>query len=552
MMQEGHLIRCGSHTLSTAESRYSTVELELLGLVKGIKKCNYYLSGIEFTVVTDHRPLVGLFGKDMGDISNPRLQRLREKVAGYTFQVEWTAGKDHLIADALSRAPVFPPEEEMGEDESVNVCFLTKREDPMLEPIIHAARCDKDYMSVVDAIATGKEVKNLPEDHPARAFKSVWTELSIWGDEKRRLLVYDGSRIVVPHVCRQELLKQLHLSHAGVQKTRKQAQQLYFWSGMANDIKEMLEKCEVCTMHLPSLPVVRSSAEAPAEAMEEIATDLFEFAGKDYLAVVDRYSGFIWCSRLSRTDTTSVIRVLDNIFLDYGYPKSVRSDGGPQFRTEFKRYCEEKGIEHELSSPYHPESNGLAENSVRWAKTLLKKTTTAREDFGAALAAWRRTPRADGVSPAHLFFGRRPRGNLPTLPDLPELDLEAVLEERRAQGEKGEERKDHHFRAGDRVVIQDANSNKWIHFGKIVEEREHGDSFYVEMEEGGVKLRHRRYLRRRDAPADSAGLPADAGPPPRAQGMEEGVQTGPGEIRPCLRRSERLAKRSPDRRVQFK
>jgi hypothetical protein len=35
-----------------------------------------------------------------------------QKLAGYTFKVEWIAGKKHEIADALSRSPVFDPEED--------------------------------------------------------------------------------------------------------------------------------------------------------------------------------------------------------------------------------------------------------------------------------------------------------------------------------------------------------------------------------------------------------------------------------------------------------
>ena len=32
---------------------------------------------------------------------------MREKLLPYTFTVKWVAGKEHHIADALSRAPLF-------------------------------------------------------------------------------------------------------------------------------------------------------------------------------------------------------------------------------------------------------------------------------------------------------------------------------------------------------------------------------------------------------------------------------------------------------------
>ena len=47
-----------------------------------VSKSLFYLRGIrDFTVVTDHKPLVGLMDKPMEDILNPRLQRFREKLS---------------------------------------------------------------------------------------------------------------------------------------------------------------------------------------------------------------------------------------------------------------------------------------------------------------------------------------------------------------------------------------------------------------------------------------------------------------------------------------
>ena len=62
-------------------------------------------------MATDHKPLEGIFKKDLFEISNPRLQRLREKLVEYSFVVKWVPGKTHHIADAHSRAPLFSPEE---------------------------------------------------------------------------------------------------------------------------------------------------------------------------------------------------------------------------------------------------------------------------------------------------------------------------------------------------------------------------------------------------------------------------------------------------------
>ena len=130
------IIMCGSKSLSATQSRYATVELECLGIVWAIHKCDFYLRGLpSFTVLTDHRPLEGVFKKTIFDQGNPRLQRMREKLTAYTFDVKWVPGKDHYIADALSRAPVFPPDEDIDLQVDTALSCLIATSDPSLSLI---------------------------------------------------------------------------------------------------------------------------------------------------------------------------------------------------------------------------------------------------------------------------------------------------------------------------------------------------------------------------------------------------------------------------------
>ena len=93
----------------------------------------------------------------------------------------------------------------------------------------------------------------------------------------------------------------------------------------------------------------------------------------------------------------------------------MRSDGGPQFLGPFKAWCQDNNIIHELSSPYNPRGNGLAEAAVKNVKHLLQKCSISRESANKALYSWRNVPRSDGYSPAQLLFGRRQLTNLPML-----------------------------------------------------------------------------------------------------------------------------------------
>ena len=100
------LIQCGSKSLNDTQRNNATIELECLAINHAIKKCKFYLHGKDnFTVITDHKPLLGILTKNLDDLDNPRLQQMREKVMGFNFNIEWIAGKSNLIADALSRTP---------------------------------------------------------------------------------------------------------------------------------------------------------------------------------------------------------------------------------------------------------------------------------------------------------------------------------------------------------------------------------------------------------------------------------------------------------------
>ena len=83
--------------LYPTQQRYSTIELECMAIVWAILKCSFYLRGLpRFAVYTDHKPLFGVFQKDIFDLASPRLQRLREKVSMFSFDVVWVPGKTHL------------------------------------------------------------------------------------------------------------------------------------------------------------------------------------------------------------------------------------------------------------------------------------------------------------------------------------------------------------------------------------------------------------------------------------------------------------------------
>ena len=103
------VIKCGSRSLTPAETNYATIELETLAILSAVLNCDFFLKGMQhFEVCTDHHPLLGTFSKPLSCIYNPRIVCQREKVLDYNFSITWVAGKDNIIADALSRSVPKP------------------------------------------------------------------------------------------------------------------------------------------------------------------------------------------------------------------------------------------------------------------------------------------------------------------------------------------------------------------------------------------------------------------------------------------------------------
>ena len=134
--------------------------LECLAIVWACKKCRYYLEGHKgFTILTDHRHLEAMFRMNLEDVSNTRIHNFCEKVAHLRFEVKYTAGKYHLIADTLSRAPApgtfnddEPPAEHFIVRKTINSFHQVSRSDLSLKKMFQAAKEDEDYKKVVLAI----------------------------------------------------------------------------------------------------------------------------------------------------------------------------------------------------------------------------------------------------------------------------------------------------------------------------------------------------------------------------------------------------------------
>lgn len=89
-----------SRKLLPREQRFSVVEKECLALVWALNKLNAFLMGREFTVETDHAPLLYL---NRAKSENGRLMRWSLLLSQYRFNVRAVKGSDNHGPDLLSR-----------------------------------------------------------------------------------------------------------------------------------------------------------------------------------------------------------------------------------------------------------------------------------------------------------------------------------------------------------------------------------------------------------------------------------------------------------------
>ena len=99
---------------------------------------------------------------------------------------------------------------------------------------------------------------------------------------------------------------------------------------------------------------------------------------------------------------------------------AIRSNNGGEFTSnEFKELCKESGIKRELSTPYNPQQNGVAERKNR---TIMEAAKAMLHDQDLLMHLWVEATRTvvyvqnraphrvlKNKTPEEVLFGKKPR-----------------------------------------------------------------------------------------------------------------------------------------------
>ena len=96
LLQEGKPLAYASRALTDPETRYATIEKEMLAIVYSLKKWHQFAFARHVTVYTDHKPLESIVKKPL-DRAPKRLQSMLLRCLAYDADIKYKPGSSmHL------------------------------------------------------------------------------------------------------------------------------------------------------------------------------------------------------------------------------------------------------------------------------------------------------------------------------------------------------------------------------------------------------------------------------------------------------------------------
>lgn len=394
-------------------------------------------------------------------MASARMQRWALILSGFEYTIEYVKGQ-HNEADAISRMPQQNFENNNTEFTYVNFVESGTCVKMSFKDIARETRRDPILSKVVECVLDGT-LCNLKDDK-FTPFIDKYIQLGV----EYGCLMW-GYRTIIPEKLKNKVLNELHASHLGIVKTKSLARSYLWWPGLDKDIEHLVRNCLPCQKLQPSPEKSNLMPWTPsASVWSRIHID---YAGPIknfyFLIVVDSHSKFVEVFKTKEITTSFTITKLREMFSRYGLVDTIVSDNGRQFTSEeFQRFLLLNGINHKLTAPGHPSTNGQAENFVKtFKKSILanleeKSNANLDQVLCRFLMDYRNmTHCSTGETPAKIFFGRKLKTRFSNLK--PPTTIEKIIESQHnnVRNHKGNRREI--FHKGQQVMVRDyRNPNK--------------------------------------------------------------------------------------------
>jgi len=279
--------------------------------------------------------------------------------------------------------------------------------------------------------------------------------------EKQGSWLKDGHLVIPPdEELRHQILQILHdaltMGHPSRDETFTQVSHAYWWPGMQTWITDYIAGCTVCQQnknvtHRKRTPLYCIPTTDNALPFQQIALDLITGLPPNgphdsVLTIVDhgcsRAAVFLPCATTIMGLGVAQL-YFDNVYQWFGLPLKVISNRDPHFTSHFGHMLASKiGAKQNLSTVFHPQTDGLSERKNQWVEQYLRLIANAQQEDWSQWLTVASAVHNDhvnatlGVAPSEILLGYQPtlhpNQNVPSSNQTAEQRIE-MLHQKHAQ-----------------------------------------------------------------------------------------------------------------------
>jgi transposase InsO family protein len=360
-----------SKKLSGPALRYPIYDKEFMAIVEAFKEWRHYLQGSKHKVIvyTDHRNIEYFATTQQ---LSARQVRYAETLSSFDYVIIHQKGSENGRADALSRRSDY--EQEIPKETRQ---LFQKNTEGHYEPIqlnhvreTTTVETDDNFMhdNLMDQVETKYDEEELGK-------KGIHWDYDNFG------FTYNLVKWVGPNMV-QRCIRRIHdhptTGHRGVFATMDKIRDYYDWPGIKQDVINYIKKCQLCNKtkasrhkpygHLKQLQV-------PQRPWQSISWDFIvklprskKPGSKDsfdsIFVIIDRLTKYAYFIAYNEaTDAKDMAtHFIEHIASQHGVPEEIISDRGSTFTSKFwQELAAQLGINHKLSTAYHPQTDGQTE-----------------------------------------------------------------------------------------------------------------------------------------------------------------------------------------------